>query len=538
MKKTGKLFAWLLTTVLIINIIVLPTFAALAKIDGIETGAGTEADPYVIETAEQLMYLAEAVNAGNRFSGVCFILGADIDLSAYGEGWNSGDGWVPIGAATVLFSGTFDGNGRKITGLYVRNTAAINNTTMNYYPTGLFGNVDGVIKNLTVEGADITGADATGGIAGYAYSGTAITGCGISGEIAGTGSVGGILGLTNGSVRIADCRSSANVTGSAPKIGGIAGSFEGDMSGCTATGNISGSNNAGGIAGMSSGAIDSCEASGVVSSPLTAAGIVGWLNKSGSVTNCRAMNPRVMGTAYTHRVVGDTIGTTGAVMSNNYAYYGLTDINGLTTSWTNKTHDGKDGEDTGGDEASYISDNNITVTKTVAPDIGTALDANKISVSGAAYNAAPNGTVEIRFRNATGTADVDEALYDVKSMVALDISLLLNGVPQSGGDLAVPVTITMPIPSGINWADFRILHYHGGAPDIIKPSVNPNGTCTFTVKRFSDFVFVNLLSNFGPNPATGLLDITAATAAMYTFLLMSAVLWGCVLYKRSKGNGK
>lgn len=91
-------------------------------------GSGTKADPYMIETAEQLAKLAKDVNTGNTnqaFKGKYFKLAKDIDLKGYI--------WMPIGhyynygykngisdSRNRLFCGTFDGNGYAIKNMHVQ----------------------------------------------------------------------------------------------------------------------------------------------------------------------------------------------------------------------------------------------------------------------------------------------------------------------------------------------------------------------------------------------------------------------------------
>ena len=90
--------------------------------DSFAGGSGTKEDPYQIATAAQLALLAKDVKGGNpdtNHSKEYFILTANIDLS--------GRVWTPIGYETYAsgggsaqsFSGYFDGNNKKITGLYV-----------------------------------------------------------------------------------------------------------------------------------------------------------------------------------------------------------------------------------------------------------------------------------------------------------------------------------------------------------------------------------------------------------------------------------
>ena len=86
-----------------------------------------------VSSAEELAAVANDL-AGN------YKLTSNIDLSKY-----NGGKWTPI-ASSGTFSGTFEGNGKKITGLNVSLTG-----TGTLYG-GLFGNVSGTIKNLTVSG--------------------------------------------------------------------------------------------------------------------------------------------------------------------------------------------------------------------------------------------------------------------------------------------------------------------------------------------------------------------------------------------------
>jgi len=82
------------------------------KATGYASGSGTQTDPYIIKTAEQLAYFAAQVTAGNDKS-TYVELGADIDLDGH---W-----WQPIGARggsdAKGFEGTFDGKGYAIKNL-------------------------------------------------------------------------------------------------------------------------------------------------------------------------------------------------------------------------------------------------------------------------------------------------------------------------------------------------------------------------------------------------------------------------------------
>jgi hypothetical protein len=130
---------------------------------------------------------------------------------------------------------------------------------------------------------------------------------------------------------------------------------------------------------------------------------------------------------------------------------------------------------------------------------------------------------------------IDGIKYATNNAVQVDIGL--TGVIDQG-HLPIPITITTPIPTGISPTDFRILHYmQDGSYEEIVPTVNGDGTCSFTVNHFSVFAFVNLASSFGTNPPTGFADITGSAVAMVVFSVLSVALWCGVLITKRKRNG-
>ena len=123
-------------------------------------GLGTAAYPYQISTAAQLKLFRDIVNDSNgqtQNRGACAVLTADIDLK--------NEPWTPIGKYTddgfdnTPYTGTFDGQGHTIKGLYVN---------LSDVAVGLFGCLeDAVVRNLTVDGY-VQGRHIVGGIAGKA----------------------------------------------------------------------------------------------------------------------------------------------------------------------------------------------------------------------------------------------------------------------------------------------------------------------------------------------------------------------------------
>jgi len=138
-------------------------------------GEGTELEPFLIGTTQDLINLASVVNEGNTAAGLFFRMTRDVDISSVA--------WVPIGRdQNNVFSGNFDGDGHKITGLNIP-------ASMGLQYAGLFGVVsNAVFRNLTVE-IDETGINIypaaivyAGGIAAHGTN-VEIINCHVSGNI-------------------------------------------------------------------------------------------------------------------------------------------------------------------------------------------------------------------------------------------------------------------------------------------------------------------------------------------------------------------
>lgn len=225
-------------------------------------GTGTEADPFLIENAQQLAYLAYRVNNGLDAGGghvsnhdYHYKLMVDVDLNG-SENFQ----WTPIGywnsdSDYQCFGGCFDGNGHIIKRLFI-------NSSMNR--VGFFGYTDCVsVNNLYLEGNSITGSGAdthAGGIIGYAYGETHIVNCHNTGNVTG-GYCGGIAGTlynnTSNCTYITNCDNIGDITGNRIS-GGILGSVSIQtnnsnivFTNCYNSGNVAGYNmtSSGGIAG-------------------------------------------------------------------------------------------------------------------------------------------------------------------------------------------------------------------------------------------------------------------------------------------------
>lgn len=174
-------------------------------------GRGTKEEPWLIENAEQLAYLAQQVNNGTDYEREHFLLVSDLDLS--------GEEWTPIGTGGKSFWGGFDGGGHTITGMTITGKEA------SY--VGLFGEChnftadSSYIKSVTVKGANISGKSFVGAIAG-------------------------------GGANISDCYSIENTICARRQVGGVCGSLIGNISGCYNSSSVSGISTAGGIMGTAS----------------------------------------------------------------------------------------------------------------------------------------------------------------------------------------------------------------------------------------------------------------------------------------------
>lgn len=232
-------------------------------------GGGTAGDPYRIGTAEELKWFAGLVNGTltdgtQQNSAACAVLTADIDLNGSAE-----NKFTPIGISGHYYTGTFDGMGCEIKGLYIdsnknetkyvglfgyigvggilRNIRVVDGSvsysgylsTMDYnnYVGGICGYSDYCVISECFNGGEVSGVDNTGGICGYNFHGK-IVNCHNKGNVSSDytyGDVGGICGYNFGSGRISCCYSTGEITGSrdAAGVGGVCGRTDsGDIENC------------------------------------------------------------------------------------------------------------------------------------------------------------------------------------------------------------------------------------------------------------------------------------------------------------------
>ena len=191
--------------------------------------------------------------------------------------------WVPIGNSNEKYQGTFDGNNKTITNLYIN---------ASQYYMGLFGcTYEGTIKNLTFEYANVTKTNNYAGVlVGKAFGGSTLQNIKISNtcQIKGGKYTGGIAGYLVGNAY--NCVNYATVQG-IQYIGGLCGHYSSSRTGnsmtaCANYGNVTASSlDVGGLVGyFDSGTIQDCANYGGVKGTERVAGMVG------SVTNGKIQN--------------------------------------------------------------------------------------------------------------------------------------------------------------------------------------------------------------------------------------------------------
>ena len=240
------------------------------------TGKGTEAEPFILKTAEHLEWFRDYVNVGK--SSACAKIADDveeIDMStvchkADAEKQVAELSWTPIGSKK--YQGTFDGNGKTIRNLFISSTSneigffgcaadcRIKNITFDNAKvkgnencsTGILAGYAGscVIENIKTTGnCSVEGKEETGGIAGRANGN--ISNCENHAIVKGLHSVGGIVGICFDSENsITSCANYGAITGTDQFVGGIIGYFgEGSLQNSANYGNITGDARVGNLIG-------------------------------------------------------------------------------------------------------------------------------------------------------------------------------------------------------------------------------------------------------------------------------------------------
>jgi hypothetical protein len=235
-------------------------------------------------------------------SGVYFKLMADIDLMDFLNDENPSQGWQPVGSSSAPFKGIVDGNGKNVSGLWIKRPET--------YDVGLFGYTNGAtIKNLKIVANTIEGQNNVGGMSGSSVNST-FSGCSFTGTVKGVTCVGGYIGSGGNNMILSDNLAKVSVTGTGDQVGGFIGRNEADnnlsISNCLLNeGMVTGVNYVGGCCGINTGYhLSSNSISDTyIHANITGNNYVGGICGS-SENQCRAINLSSCG--YVGNMMGDS----------------------------------------------------------------------------------------------------------------------------------------------------------------------------------------------------------------------------------------
>jgi hypothetical protein len=267
-----------------------------------ENGTGdTNSDPYVICSVSDLNNIR--ANLGKHYR-----LGKNLDLGV--SPYNDGNGWEPIGTSTSKFTGSFDGNGHKISNLY------INRPTTNY--VGLFGYTDSnsIIQNLFLENPNIVGYGYVGALVGT-NAGT-IQNCNLDNVniMGGSLYVGGLAGRNQGNIISSYSQGTVRGIGATGYQGGLVGSNSGIITKSYSEGTVIGQMRVGGLVGKNTGDISLCYSACAVSGTNKIGGLLG--ENSASATNSYSMG-NVIRLSGTETDFGGFVGFSSGGISKSYS---------------------------------------------------------------------------------------------------------------------------------------------------------------------------------------------------------------------------
>lgn len=424
--------------------------------------------PYIIDEAEDLVWLAEQVNNGNKYAGSYFLQLDNIDLGAINK-------WTPIGSDST-FQGMYNGNGFTISNLKYESTLK---------DAGLFGCVDNgslsniILKDFSITDTGSTGPMTVGALAGSCYG--SVTGCHVIGKSSVTAdpgsdlscSAGGLIGSSGAAV--SRCSSSAEVSSnnSYTTLGGVIGSAF-SVSNCVFTGSVKNTaetavNGIGGIAGYINestilNTVKNCLSTGTITSKSKLiGGIVGNCYFSSGNGNAAASDANyylfgtavnaygTYGSAIDHTSsVGVTAGA-ASVLRNSSTYLGWD----FTNIWKNDT-----------EGTSYPSLRTLGSVKTVSVNVstpakpvfnGTVLTDGGATVKpGLRYTRPGESSYTTVNASVTGTGNYTVSLSDLPEAVYYVQACADNCVGTAVGALSSTVIKISPPGSGTSASPFLI----------------------------------------------------------------------------------
>lgn len=356
-------------------------------------GDGKVDNPYIITKAEELAWFRDQVNSGNN--KICAKIADNVEVIDLKDFCHASDAsknieeksWMPIGNRNIIkFRGTFDGNGKTITNLYINASQTSQNNM------GLFGyTYQSTIKNLTFENANVTNTQSNTGIlvgkAGY--------------------------GSTLQNIKISN---TCQIKGGNDFTGGIAGYLDGNAYNCVNYATVQGTEDVGGLFGFYSrdgNSMTACANYGnVTASSYTAGGLVGYF-ESGAIKDC-ANYGDITGTSN----VGNLIGNAQSCNLNNVLGTG----NVTATSDTERA----------GLLVGHINNSSSTASGILAYNSSSKLTINKTEQTDDAVKAIGLGS--LNYPDGKNEADVIKA-FTAEQLKSGEVAYLLNG-SKSEGELA------------------------------------------------------------------------------------------------------
>ena len=223
---------WLFTMLLFVTTMIMPTMMLAKSITPTTPKGDGKTEPYQIGTAEELYWFAGLVNGTlegvKQDASANAILTDNITvnegvLDAVNKGQVSESDfieWKPIGtydSYDAVYTGTFDGQGHTISGLY------FNHPDASY--VGLFGYIraNGKISNVGVSDSYFKFRMKGGGVCGKNDKDGVLQNCSNSSTVIGKNQysrTGGVCGDNSGTVR--DCKNTGSVSGE-NFVGGVCG---------------------------------------------------------------------------------------------------------------------------------------------------------------------------------------------------------------------------------------------------------------------------------------------------------------------------
>ena len=310
-KQRNKLF----TMLMLVMAILMPyegAWAATSVTTSKPQGEGSSSNPFQISNAKELAWFRDWVNgtytpkdgeSASEHEKACAKLTANIDMSTV-CGKNIGS-WSPIrGGERWRWCGTFDGNNKTISNLYINSTED-NQGLFGYIHNNTYRNVYICIKNIKFENVNITSTgNNIAALVAYAQTVNEISNIHVlSGTIKGSRSVGGIAGNSNRSNFTNITNHATVIASGSDNTGGIAGSiYLSTLTSCanygSVTNGIEDARNVGGITGSSQeSTISHCANYANIKGGTQVGGIAGKINKgtletsftSGNITQTNAL---------------------------------------------------------------------------------------------------------------------------------------------------------------------------------------------------------------------------------------------------------